>query len=673
MNEKLIVATLWELVSKLQSQKYIESVVKNDDDITFIYKDGFKQKFSFPQSNNTDTFDSNLILEELKSLFNKILEAKFTEILQNLQDHLSKELKISMPVPKDGRDADEQKIIKELEKTIAIKLESGLLDIKQSVPDPIIPKDGINGLDADEEAIKKTLLDYLKLEIDKIQHELSTSIDKSIGAIVIPIPKDGVDGRNGKDADEKAIKDALFLELSNQIAVFQNLFDNKITQRLQEIIASIPVPKDGVDGRDCTSVDDQVIIDAIWPRLNVLHKKSQESIKQELLKVLLAKIEEIAATLQPLQGESGRDGRDADDKKITREVLEIVSKDTKKSQALLQKELELGLKDIKSSIPVPKDGAPGKDGKSIKGEKGDRGNGIKDAEVDSSGHLIIKTDDKTIDAGEVAVKRFFGAGGGGSNFSYTNELSMPFDVGGLKKGTKFKDVDLKIIWTKLLYGYDLPYFANFTVAIFDLRNLDKIDVEIGYKILAGDYLATFSIVNPELLKENSIVISQDKVALLENLPNLSPVTLTLAEIYKEGLATVSFEIFGYDTTGTSFNKYFNINYKYRIYYGEYTEDITDTGFPNPLIVLRASELVIDIYGEYFFQNIPLGSNYKWFCYPSILGENYIFYDTVSDIALIFNDVLKINIVNEYGLAIEYNCYRTLNEINEDIIMKVKNG
>jgi len=669
MNEKLIVATLWELASKLQSQKYIESVVKNDDDITFIYKDGFKQKFSLPQNNNTNTFDSNLILEELKSVFNKILEAKFTEILQNLQDHLSKELKTFIPVPKDGingrdgSDVDEQKIIKELEKTIAIKLESGLLDIKQSVPDPIIPKDGIDGRDADEEVIKKALLDYLRQEISKIQHELSANIEKSICAI--PVPKDGVDGRNGQDADEKAIKDALFLELSNQIAGFQNLFDNKITEGLQRIIDSIPVPKDGVDGRDGTSVDDQVIIDAIWSRLNVLHEKSQESIKQELLKVLLAKIEEIAATLQPLQGERGRDGRDADDKKITREVLEIV----KKSQALLQKKLELGLKDIKLSIPVPKDGAPGKDGKSIKGEKGDRGNGIKDAEVDSSGHLIIKTDDKTIDAGVVAIKRFFGAGGGGSNFSYTNELPMPFDVGGLKKGTKFKDVDLKIIWTKLLYGYDLPYFADFTMAIFDLGNLDKIDVEIGYKILAGDYLATFSIVNPELLKENSIVISQDKVVLLENLPNLSPVTLTLPDIHKEGLATVSFEIFGYDTTGTSFNKYFNINYKYKIYYGEYTEDITDTGFANPLIVLRASELINGIEGEYFYQNIA----YKWFCYPEILGDNYVFYEISSDISLVLDEVRKIEITNEYGLKLTYNCYRTLNEIHEEFVMGIKNG
>jgi len=257
-----LIATISKLADKLQEQQYISSLQVNDEDITFIYNDGFKQKFSFPQNNNTDTFDSNLILEELKRIFNKILEAKFTEILQNLQDHLSKELKTSMPVSKagiDGKDADEQKIIKELEKTIAIKLEAGLLDIKQSIPEPIIPKDG---KDADEEAITKALRYYIRQESDKVNTELFANINEVMNSI--PIPKDGENGRDGKDADEKAIKDALFLELSNQIAIFQTLFDNKITEGLQRIIASIPVPKDGVDGHDGTSVDDQVIIDAIW-------------------------------------------------------------------------------------------------------------------------------------------------------------------------------------------------------------------------------------------------------------------------------------------------------------------------------------------------------------------------------------------------------------------------
>jgi len=403
-------------------------------------------------------------------------------------------------------------------------------------------------------------------------------------------------------------------------------------------------------------------------QFGVLHEKSQELIKQELLKVLLAKIEEISATLQPLRGEKGNDGKDANEEKITQEVLKVISQDTKQSQALLQKELELGLKDIKSSIPVPKDGVDGKDGKSIKGKKGDRGNGIIDAKINDEDRLIIETDDKTIDAGEVSIKRFSrGGGGGGGSFFYTNELPMPADVGLLPKGTKFKDTDLKVLFTKLLYGYNFPKFVDFLISGL----LDN--VEIGYSIIAGDYQANFMISDPELLRPDSISILKEGQVLLENLPNVSPVNVTLAGETKNTIDVITFEIFAYDTTGVSFNKYFTLNYKYKIYYGEYDDDITDTGLPNPLIVLRAKELVVDIYGEYFFQNIPLGSNYKWFCYPSILGENYIFYDTVSDIALILNDVLKLNITNEHGLVIEYNCYRTLNEIHEDIIMKVKNG
>jgi hypothetical protein len=238
---------------------------------------------------------------------------------------------------------------------------------------------------------------------------------------------------------------------------------------------------------------------------------------------------------------------------------------------------------------------------------------------------------------------------------------MPFDVGGLKKGTKFQNVDLKILWTKLLYGYDLPLFSSFNIA-----NLPQ-EVEIGYTIAAGNYQVEFEIENPELLRENSIVISQDGIVLLNQLPNASPVEIAVSQLSKEEPTAVNFEIMAYDTTGTSFNKNFSISYKHKIYYGEYTEDITDTGFANPLSVLRASELIDRIYGEYLFLNV----GYKWFCYPEALGENYVFYEISSDIALVFDDVKKITITNNYGLAIIYNCYRTLHEIHEEFIMGVK--
>ena len=108
---------------------------------------------------------------------------------------------------------------------------------------------------------------------------------------------------------------------------------------------------------------------------------------------------------------------------------------------------------------------------------------------------------------------------------------------------------------------------------------------------------------------------------------------------------------------------------YKIYYGEYTEDITDTGFDNPLKVLRAKELVADIEGEYLF--LPIA--YKWFCYPAILGEHYVFYELESDVGIVMDEVKKVMVKNEYGLTIEYNCYRSLNEISEEFIMGVKRG
>jgi hypothetical protein len=277
------------------------------------------------------------------------------------------------------------------------------------------------------------------------------------------------------------------------------------------------------------------------------------------------------------------------------------------------------VKDIKSSFK------PIKGDKGDIGSKGDRGNGIKDAKIDNRDHLIIKTDDKVIDAGEVS-KKFFSSFG----FSYTTELPMPFDVGGFKKGARFKDVDLKVLWTKLLYGYDLPYFSAFIGFLPE-------QVEVGYKIATGAYPVSFTITNPELLKEDSITLSLNDNPLLTNLPNTSPVDLVLSEDIKRDLiGAVSFEIRAYDTTGTSFSKSLAVNYMHKVYWGAYDVDINDNGLPNPLKVFEgagvqggtALELSI-VDTEYVFVDLTSvlsAVGYRWFCYPASLGDNYVFYD-----------------------------------------------
>lgn len=631
----LLVAYVYELVEKIQAQQFITAVTQTDSEISFTYKNGFKQRFSLLRQNN-DKIDLDSLKSDIYRGISEKLNNDFADSLENIQksmlldsanyrskcDSVFEDLKDELVLKTEGSYND-----------LFIKLDSKLSELVSALP---IPEDGI---DADVNLIISTVTKALEGKIEEYKKILDENILSEVqkNIVNIPIPQNGVDGKNADeekifnkllneleqilDTNFTSLSNNLSQELTNLVATQKDEVVSIVTQSMIELIESLPVPKDGQDGRDGRDgkdADSQVIEAKLLKKLNAFISSENKKNKNELLAFINKTVRSLRLSLKQIEAVKAERGREGE--------------------------------------------------KGEKGDNGKDGNGIIDAKINDDDHLIIETDEKTIDAGKLRIKKYFGGGNQQSNtFLYSNELPMPVDVGLLSKGTKFKDTDLKVLFTKLLYGYNFPKFVDFFIAGL----LDN--VEIGYSIIAGDYQANFTITDPELLRPDSITILKEGQVLLENLPNVSPVNVTLVGETKNTIDVITFEIFAYDTTGVSFNKYFTVNCKYRIYYGEYTEDITDTGFPNPLIVLRASELVIDIYGEYFFQNIPLGSNYKWFCYPSILGENYIFYDTVSDIALVLNDVLKINIVNEYGLVIEYNCYRTLNEIHEDIIMKVKSG
>lgn len=631
----LLVASVYELVGKIQAQQYITSVTKTDSEISFTYKNGFKQSFSL-LGLHADKIDLDSLKSDIYAQISNKLNNDFADSLENIQksilldsaayrnkcDALFKDLKdelelktkgsyndllntldsrlaelvSALPLPKDGKDADINRIVTKITETLEGKIEEYkkildeniLSEVKKNIANIPAPQNGIDGRDADEEKIISKLLN----ELEQILNTNFTSLSNNLSQ-----------------------------ELINLVATQKDEIVSIVTQSMIELIESLPLPKDGQDGRDGRDgkdADSELIESNLLKQLNAFILRENERNKNELITFINKIVKNLRSALkkvEAIKAERGREGEKGD-----------------------------------------------------KGDAGKDGNGIIDAKINDDDHLIIETDERTIDAGKLLLKKYYGGGIQQNNtFLYNNELPMPVDVGLLPKGTKFKDVDLRVLFTKLLYGFNFPKFTDFFI-----DGLPD-NVEIGYTIAGGDYPANFIISDPELLRTDSISILKDGLVLSDNLPNISPVNITLAQEVWDTIQNITFEISAYDTTGVSFNKYFTLNYKYKIYYGEYGEDITDTGFPNPLAVLRASELVIDIYGEYFFQNIPLGSNYKWFCYPAILGENYVFYDVVSDIALVLSDVLKINIVNQYGITIEYNCYRTLNEIHEDIIMKVKNG
>ncbi len=619
----LMAATVSELTDKFLLTKYVNSINIVADKIEISYSDSSLSSFDITKEQQTIDIDA--------------LESKLTDILR---------------------------------KDIELKID----DIAKSIfiTEPLIIKgeQGDKGQDADQEYIINTVTREL---LGKLESELLIFKDN----ILLPV--------DGRDADEELIKDKVLNEVVNQLSIIKEKLSSELHLEVRTLIAAIPVAKDGINGKDA---DDISIFNRVVDKVNNLISTIKEEVKVNFQDYILEQIKTIQESFVPIIPQNGRDGvdgKDADEDKIINEVLYSVTtniaKQLDKSKSIIKAEIKHGLAIIKESIPEVKDGIDGRDGvdgkdgkngQSIKGDKGDTGNGIISAEIDNRNHLLIETNEKWIDAGKLRIKNSFGGGGGGGGFNYTNTAPTPFNVGGIKAGSQFNNVDLKVMMTRLLYGCSLPSFASFIIREFSDNPLPN-KVEIGYAIPTANYNVEFEIQDPVLLAPDSIVISQSGYPILEGLPNISPVILPVLGSTQSAIGDVSFEILAYDTTGVSFSSQYLVSYRYRLYYGAYGEDITDSGLPNPLAVLVSKEdLVTTLYGEYQFDTELLTADaYRWFCYPAKLGEHYIFYDVVSDIAIVFEDVQKITIVNEYGLEIVYNCYRTHNKIYDGFFMGVK--
>lgn len=656
----LLLPIVKELIDRLESQKYIISVNKTDTEISFEYNDGFKKKFLLKRENN-DTINlkqlTHDITESLSSKFNKDFEDKFKTI-QTILNSNSLEVKTQCSNLLNLSKVDIQTDVKcEIER----KFETLSNWLKY---------ESLNGK-KEFELLLRNIKDDLESKINQYYETLLLLIENKIRQLKLEAPI---------ELDKDLIINEISSGLFDKINEYKLHLNTSIETEVKKQLLLIELPEKIIE------IDEKAISDKL---LQQLTKKITDdffsyskSLNEEILNIVGKQKDEITLTFNKKLTKIITEISDLSDIKnkaieetLLNKLNEIISLEFKRCKnellTLFNQNLANIYKELKRIERIkPERGERGRQGdKGEKGDRGESGNNILNVKVDSKNHLIVTTDNKIIDAGQIKVKRLGGGGGQDltSNFLYTNELEMPYDVGLLPKGTKFKDANLKVLFTKLLYGYNFPKFSDFFI-----DNLTN-DVEIGYKFLGGDYSFNFNITDPELFKDNSIIILKDNLILKDSLPNLSPINISLEEETRAYIWTTVFEISAYDTTGVSFNKYYNLNYKYKIYYGEYTDNILDSGLPNPLKVLRATELLNDIYGEYFFQNIEFGHNYKWFCYPEILGENYVTYDVERDVSIVFADVIKVDIINDYGLPITYNCYRTEHEINSEITFKIKAG
>src|SRR5574343_110056 len=692
MSDALVVATLGKIAKKLQKfdkQQFITNTVYKNSALEVEFRNGFKQRFSLDIPAILNDNVNEELIKRIDILDKKVKQRnsskKVKTELENIKQSLTKKLEERLQdignVP-TATAIREEEVVRELEEKLLKILQEQVQKEFSRLKIPV-PKDGKDGRDGQ---------DAKDIDVEALTRELQQYILANI-----PSVRDGIDGQDGKDAEAIPL--------------------DAIKEELQEyILANIPDVKDGKDGRNA---DHQQITAILEEKLKQHAREDYDKLQVSIHDLIAASSKELNASLssdlqeetakikslindlstsykEELQGYTqnlikqgfaklpkakdgkdgadGQDGRDANIDLIVASVNQKVTTLVDKAAEALQEQVNSAVTELIAVAEKTKGkkGDKGDKGDSIKGDKGDRGNGIKSAEIDQLGDLIITTDERIINAGRVGIKNFYGGGGGGSreSVSYTNSKPMPFKLGGLPKGTRFKNTDFKTLMTKLLYGVGLPYFSTFSIQKQGGGEFIK-TVEIGYNLKSEVLSAVYSIENDLLLEADSITLLQDNEIVVEKVLG-SPFEFQTLDVTYNVLQNIDFTLLAYDTTGTSFQNLITLRFKYKIYYGEYTDDIMDwvsDSSTNPLSILRAKELIDNIYGEYYFQ----GVGYKWFCYPEILGENYVFYEISSDIALVFDEVQKITITNEYGLSIKYNCYRTLNEIHEEFVMGIKNG
>ncbi len=255
---------------------------------------------------------------------------------------------------------------------------------------------------------------------------------------------------------------------------------------------------------------------------------------------------------------------------------------------------------------------------------------------------------------------YTGGGGGGGSELYTNPNPTPNDFGGIPAGTTFLNVPQNMMWSMSLYGSKLPLFSSFVIT--GLKSV----YEVGEKIVAGNYNALWTIEDPDMLQDKSIEIdyTNDSLVLASGLDNTGSQIVSLPEITFDYVDSAIFKIKAISTSLQNINKLLIINYMYKIYYGESPLDVLTT---QDLKGLRVSKLDENVDGIYATQ----GGNYKYICYPSILGTRDDFIDESTDLEIVMAEPQLLKITNDFGLEIDYYCYRTFNKLGASLNIIVR--
>ena len=228
---------------------------------------------------------------------------------------------------------------------------------------------------------------------------------------------------------------------------------------------------------------------------------------------------------------------------------------------------------------------------------------------------------------------------------YTNSTPMPTAVGGAKAGTTFNKTPINDILDMLLYPYQNPSFSA-----FNIDGQSSGDFELGYTYPAGNKLFTWSISNPNNVKENSITLNAEA-----GISNTGSKSQMVASVTKNTAGSHTFTIKAQNSNNVEFSRTITFNWLAKRFWGvsekESVDDDIIKSFSNELSSSRVKTVSYD----------GTGGRYPYFIYPTALGD----LNNTKVNNLEWNDwvLVKRDFINVNGVSIPMNIYRGFNKIN----------
>jgi hypothetical protein len=244
----------------------------------------------------------------------------------------------------------------------------------------------------------------------------------------------------------------------------------------------------------------------------------------------------------------------------------------------------------------------------------------------------------------------------GSAVSYTNATAMPLALGGLPAGRTFSSESITSIFNDLFYPYISPTFSAFSISG------QSTTLECGDSITSGSKTFTWSTTTPANINANSITITNhsDSITLGSSLANDGTESLSLASaITKTSQASHTFRIAAVNTNSITFTRDFNVNWRFRLYYGENT---TATLNETQIEALGTSTLTSSAAATYSF----LAGGRKHICYPTTFTLLTTFKDALTLLNVDMNPVYTVSITNSFGVTQDYYCHSTVNVLGSAI-------